>query len=90
MTRLVIPSTKLPFTLIRVLGNWPKTTIFVQSKIRRAHTDLPRISFQEYRRKTVQDPNVSSARTIDERRTTTSVSSFGMFLKLKTNSSETR
>ncbi|XP_031839146.1 cytochrome b-c1 complex subunit Rieske, mitochondrial [Nomia melanderi] len=65
MTRLAIPSTKLPFALS-----------FLYSRIRAAHTDIPRISFQEYRRKTVQDPNVSSARTIDERRTTSSVSSF--------------
>ncbi|XP_017877869.2 cytochrome b-c1 complex subunit Rieske, mitochondrial-like [Ceratina calcarata] len=45
-------------------------------KHRHAHSDLPKVNFQEYRRKSLAKPNVSSMRSADERRTTTYAMSF--------------
>ncbi|KOC68034.1 Cytochrome b-c1 complex subunit Rieske, mitochondrial [Habropoda laboriosa] len=45
-------------------------------KTRYAHTDLPEIDFQEHRRKSLEDPNVSAMRTVDQRRVTTYAMSF--------------
>ncbi|XP_003707968.1 cytochrome b-c1 complex subunit Rieske, mitochondrial [Megachile rotundata] len=41
-----------------------------------AHTDLPKVNFQEYRRKKLKDPNVSARKSIDERRAATYAASF--------------
>lgn len=49
----------------------------VSLKIRYAHTDLPQVNFQEHRRKSLEDPNVSSTRTVDQRRVQTYAMSFG-------------
>ncbi|CAK9801127.1 Cytochrome b-c1 complex subunit Rieske, mitochondrial [Anthophora plagiata] len=45
-------------------------------KTRYAHTDLPQVNFQENRRKSLEDPNVSAMRSVDGRRVTTYASSF--------------
>ncbi|XP_017764837.1 PREDICTED: cytochrome b-c1 complex subunit Rieske, mitochondrial-like [Eufriesea mexicana] len=46
------------------------------SKNQYAHTDLPKVSFQDYRQKSLQNSNVSAKRSIDERKTSTYAMSF--------------
>lgn len=53
------------------------------SNNRYAHTDLPKVSFQDYRRKSLQNSNVSAKRNIDERKTTTYAMSFGTFCQIR-------
>lgn len=48
-------------------------------KYRYAHTDLPKPDFQEYRRKSLLNSNISAKRSTDERRTANYAASFGMF-----------
>ncbi|XP_043585709.1 cytochrome b-c1 complex subunit Rieske, mitochondrial-like [Bombus pyrosoma] len=57
--------------------NWLNaSTLTFSLKNRYAHTDLPKASFQEYRRKSLQNSNVSTKRSIDERKTSSYVMSF--------------
>ncbi|XP_033328855.1 cytochrome b-c1 complex subunit Rieske, mitochondrial [Megalopta genalis] len=67
MACLRIPATDLTAS-IRILGSWLSG--------RYAHSDLPKVSFQEYRKKSVAHPNVSAARSADERRVRATLSSF--------------
>lgn len=64
--------------------NWLNaSTLTFSLKNRYAHTDLPKASFQEYRRKSLQNSNVSTKRSIDERKTSSYVMSFGTFPRVR-------
>ncbi|KZC12934.1 Cytochrome b-c1 complex subunit Rieske, mitochondrial [Dufourea novaeangliae] len=75
MSRVTTSCIDLSFLSTQIFGNWLDACL-IRLKNRYAHTDLPRVNFQEYRRKTVRDEDLSTARSIDERRTTTSSSAF--------------
>lgn len=64
--------------------NWLNaSTLTFSLKNRYAHTDLPKVSFQEYRRKSLQNSNVSTKRSIDQRKTSSYVMSFGTFSRVR-------
>ncbi|XP_078047856.1 cytochrome b-c1 complex subunit Rieske, mitochondrial [Augochlora pura] len=67
MAYLRIPPTDLSAS-IRILGSW--------LSCRYAHSDLPKVSFQEYRKNSVTHPNVSATRSADERKVKATLSSF--------------
>ncbi|KAK9304414.1 hypothetical protein QLX08_004198 [Tetragonisca angustula] len=56
--------------------NWLNASLRTFSKNRYAHTDLPKVSFQEYRRKSLRNSNVSTRRSFDERTVANHVMSF--------------
>ncbi|XP_076280224.1 cytochrome b-c1 complex subunit Rieske, mitochondrial [Lasioglossum baleicum] len=69
-----VPPTDLSAS-IRIFGSCLNASFF-RLRNRYAHSDLPKVTFQEYRKKSVQNPNVSAAKSVDERRFKASVSSF--------------
>ncbi|XP_054006696.1 cytochrome b-c1 complex subunit Rieske, mitochondrial-like [Hylaeus anthracinus] len=75
MSLVKLSCTDLSVVTIRIFRNWLNVN-HVCSKNRYAHTDLPRPNFKEFRRKKLQDPNVSATRSNDERRTATYAASF--------------
>ncbi|XP_076178062.1 cytochrome b-c1 complex subunit Rieske, mitochondrial [Ptiloglossa arizonensis] len=75
MSLINVSRVNLSVATIRIFGNWLNYNLDCL-KNRRAHTDVPEPNFQEFRRKSLESPNVSRTRSNDERKATTYATTF--------------